>query len=709
MADITLSSGYILRLLASLSSQSQVNNTSTFSYGLYVIKTSGSGKWASGTWYTSARSPYANVIGTNSGSGYDFRNYSQLLVQSGTVTYSHNADGTFTNRELAGVFQDIAGNGELGSGTVYMTVTAPRIARQTTPNIQGGGGFTTGTESQINLPRAVATYTHDVSWSIGTKTGVIGTDVGTSVNWTPPHDVMTELPNAASGPVTITVVTKNGATVIGTTNTAFTLTAGATVVPVVSGVEWTDQNNTVKNNIGAFVQTLSVVKGQVVAGGVYGSTITNRQLIVGGTRLPDGSLVQLATPGLYPASGEATDSRGRTASTDASINVLPYNVPQLGSSGWQVQRANVSNVPDTNGQYLRIDLHAIAASLKVSTIEKNALRVSVRTRPRDGAWVQRNVINPGLTHNGAFQVSGGAAFLGTNSYDVEISLSDNTGTAPVVLITTVGTTVVTLDLRDNRVGVGKMHENGTLDVGGDIYSNNVRVARTDELPVAATETIAGLVARASQAEVNTGTDLVKYVSPNTLNGWGDIGSNVGMQRVIPTSIAISGGGAAVDSEGTIEITTSGVKALSLNGVFKAGGSYKVAYLLLTSGAENIAYRMRKGSVDFSTASTYVMQGIYVSGGWPGSIAGVSGYGVVGSSGLLSVNGQVMAYGELEIHISKGGTAYITMQGVSRSGQTSTQWRHTCDVGSGADTDGITFSVNSPVMNTGSFVKVWEMV
>ena len=117
--------------------------------------------------------------------------------------------------------------------------------------------------------------------------------------------------------------------------------------------------------------------------------------------------------------------------------------------------------------------------------------------------------------------------------------------------------------------------------------------------------------------------------------------------------------------------------------------------------------MRTGGYDYTVAG-YAMQGVYVSGGWPGSIAGVSGYGAVGTAGLLSVNGQVMAYGELDIHIAKTGVACIVMQGVSRSGQTSTQWRHTCDVASGSGTDGMTFSMNAPVLNVGSFAKVWEM-
>lgn len=187
-----------------------------------------------------------------------------------------------------------------------------------------------------------------------------------------------------------------------------------------------------------------------------------------------------------------------------------------------------------------------------------------------------------------------------------------------------------------------------------------------------------------------------------------VGDNVGMRRIKPTSVAVSGGGVTVDQDGTVEITTSGTKALSLNGIFQVGKSYKISYLFNTSGAENIAYRMRKGSADYTVAG-YVLQGIYVSGGWPGSIAGVSGYGAVGTSGLLSVNGQVMAYGELQLFISKIGAVYITGQGVSRSGQTSTQWRHTLDVASGADTDGITFSVNVPVLNVGSYVKVWELL
>lgn len=498
------------------------NNRSLVRRVLVIVKTGSSYAWSNNTSYWSSSGP-------NSQSGtftYNFGNYSSLTLMDRQDWVAHNADGTKSFTSSASVSADTPlGSASIGS----FTVTLKTIPRATTPTVSGG--FTTGAASTINLPRASSSFTHDVTYKIGSLTGTIATGAGTSASWTPPHTLMTELPNAASGTVEITVVTKNGSTSIGTKKINVTLTAAASIVPTISGVTWADDNPTVATNIGAFVQGVSLVKGTVTAAGVHGSTITSKRILLGGQSFAEGTAFLVNGSGTVTAQGEATDSRGRTTTVDSSFTVLPYLPPQIGANGWQVRRANSSNVPDDNGQYLRVDLHAVAASLKPASTEKNALTIQVRTKASDAGWVNRNTINPGLTHNTSFQVSGGAAFSTTKSYEVEITVTDKTSAPPVVLKTTVGTAVVTLDLNGDKVGVGKMHEFGTLDVAGDIYMGGVKVSveghthnasaitagtlAAARLP-AATETAIGAVERATQAEVNAGADGTRYVTPKTL-------------------------------------------------------------------------------------------------------------------------------------------------------------------------------------------------
>lgn len=490
--------------------QEVANNRSLVRTTLTIVKTGSSFMFSSDPSYYGVGAP----SGQSGSFTYNFGNYSSLTLVNREDWIGHSPDGTYSLLSSAYV----NAGGDLGSASIpQFWTTFPAIPRASLPVVSGG--FTTGAAATITMDRASSAFTHDVSWSLGAKSGSLGTGVAASVGWTPPHDLMTELPNAAAGQVMLTVVTKNGATVVGTTNTAIPLTAGAAVAPTVSAVLWDDQNTTVKTSIGAFVQGLSLIKGAVTAAGIHGSTVTMKRLVVAGNSLPESQVFQIVDPGTVVASGEATDSRGRSGSKAGNFTVLAYEAPKIGANDWQVQRANAANVADSNGQYLRLDLHAIAKSLIVGS-EKNSLKVSVRTRPLNGAWTNRNIVTPGLVQNGAIQISGGAAFLGSQSYEVEVTITDNTGVSPLVLRTTVGTTIVTIDLRANQVGIGKMHEQGALDVAGDIYASGIKVSveghtHTGAQVAEATEAARGTVERATAAEVNSGTDTTRYVSPKT--------------------------------------------------------------------------------------------------------------------------------------------------------------------------------------------------
>lgn len=456
--------------------QDIANNRSLVRTALTIVKTGVASGWSNNASYYGVGSP----SGQNGSFTYNFGGSSSLGLVYRDDWVGHNADGTMSFSTSAWVSADTPlGSASIGSFTVWLTT----IPRATTPNVTGGS-FTTGVESTINLPRASGSFTHDVTYSIGTKSGTIGTGIATSVQFTPPDDLMTEAANSPTGTIRLHTVTKNGSTTIGTKDTDFVLNPGATVIPKVNNVLWDDNNTTVKANIGAFVQGQSQVKGSVQAEGIYGSTIvpSSLRVNVNGSYIAENTQFTVGSAGTYTAFGEAADTRGKVVTKTANFTVLPYEPPTIGANGWSVKRANASNVPTDTGQYLRLDLHVIAKSLKPSTTEKNFLKISIRTRPLDGAWSAPQIINPGLVQNGAIQISGGANFLVSKSYLVEVSITDNTGISPLILNTTVPTATVTLDMNGTNVGIGKYHEQGALDVAGDVYSNGKKLINYDEAP-----------------------------------------------------------------------------------------------------------------------------------------------------------------------------------------------------------------------------------
>ena len=501
-------------MVAVTSTQDVENNRSSVRATLYISRASG---------FVADGNMQVGVVinGVQTYWWTGFAQYNTGLTQLADVYQwvNHNADGTASVTVNGGVVGGFTGNPTVSVNVT--TLSLPTIPRATTPT--WSGNFETGVAKTISLPRASSGFTHDLAirfWP-GPEREVIATGAGTSFSWTPAHTLVENIPGASSGSGVLYVTTKSGATVIGEKAVNFTLTAGASIIPTVSAVTWDDDNAVVKAAIGGLVQGLSRVKGTVTAAGIYGSTIVEKRLKVGVTTIAEGVPFTVDGTGTVSASGEAVDSRARLGTLSANFTVLAYEPPKIGSNGWQVRRSDVAGTPATDGTYLRLDLHAIAKSLIVGA-EKNALTVRVKTRPVGGSWTNRNVITPGLSYNTNALITGGAAFLATVSYEVEVSLEDNTGTGATRLVTVIPTSAVALDLNGVQVGVGKYHEQGALDVGpGGIYDNGTRVSvvghtHTGAEVAAATDTARGTVERATQAEVNTGTDTTRYVSPALL-------------------------------------------------------------------------------------------------------------------------------------------------------------------------------------------------
>lgn len=503
-------------------SQDVASNTSTVRQITQMVSSNGSAAYSD------------QMLNTNTINGvYTIWVQGAASYGAGTYTISdsyrvipHDANGN-ANATVVSAVQDTTGSFALS--VTVTTLTLPNIPRGTTPSISGGGGFTTGSESTISLPRADSSYTHDVSYSFGSQTGTIATGVGVSTTWTPPHSLLTEIPNSVSGTVDITVVTKQGATVIGSKKVGFSLTAAPTVVPVVSAVTWTDQNSVVATNIGAFVQGQSIIKGTVSASGTQGSTIVSKSLTIAGTPFSETQAWQPTVPGTVAGSGSATDSRSRTGTKNQDFSVLPYTPPTI--TDVLIRRATNAAGAVGDGEWLRMDITAAVQSL-ISGTEKNSLNLKVETRPTGGAWTTRNnVTHTSLVYNNALvMVSGGNVFPVAQSFEVRITVTDNIGQSATV-IRSIGTGGASFDIAANGTGHGKIHERGGIDVAGkgyftdDVLVNDVVLSKvghthTGSEVAAATETARGTVERATQAEVDAGTDTTRYVSPKGIRDRG---------------------------------------------------------------------------------------------------------------------------------------------------------------------------------------------
>lgn len=102
-----------------------------------------------------------------------------------------------------------------GSGTFVLN-SIPRASTFTvTPN-----PVTTGDDVTIAITRASTSFTHDITWTSETDSGTIATASATGTTWTVDTDILDSDPSTV---IEIKVVTKNGATVIGSSTKDLTI------------------------------------------------------------------------------------------------------------------------------------------------------------------------------------------------------------------------------------------------------------------------------------------------------------------------------------------------------------------------------------------------------------------------------------------------------------------------------------------------------
>ncbi|MGF3056140.1 DUF859 family phage minor structural protein [Microbacterium sp. YY-01] len=491
-------------------------------------------KWrrTGSTGYTShsGGASYSITIGTGSGNridgGYNFnagaggaiaaqtiRSWSRVITAGSSV----NVTGTFNSDTSAA-----------GSGSISVSQS---IAFASRPTFVGGASFDAGAAVTINTNRQSTAYLHDITFRVGDATGWIGQNVAGSIAWTPDLELLEQFPNSGSLGGYIRVITKQGSTTVGETYTNFTLRAPASSGPTVTAVTAYDTNQTVRTAIGAFVQGLSRIQLTVDAAGKYGASVKSSSLIIGDRTIQGGETYTPSQAGNISVVGRATDSRGKTGETTGQLTVLAYQPPSV--TRFTVTRVNSTGTPDDEGAYLRVDVKAAATSL-VNNGEKNSVTVQVDTKEHGQVlWTPRQTFGSGLTVDAQHTVTGGGIFISTKSWDVRIRVSDKLTTA--VHETTVATATVTLDLNGPYVGVGKIHEDGALDVGpGGIRDDGYWVLNTSKLATTA-DLASGVPGKLVTADLaQTLPDPLESFANNTSNitidqnTWGNIAGGTGL-------------------------------------------------------------------------------------------------------------------------------------------------------------------------------------
>ena len=431
------------------SSQSVENNTSTIYWTVMSA-----GGWGTSESYVMAGPVTVSIAGVTVYSRADrCRMHVGETLGSGSFTLTHNSDGTqsFSAWAEAAIYTYAI------SSTRYdYYVELPQIPRAS--NVFVLYGNTIGSQIDIGISRAVSSFTHTLTWRFGGRTGTIAeSSSSTSITWTPPLDLSSQIPNSESGTGTLTCITYNGNTEIGRKSISFTLKVPSYIGPSINKFESSIVPVDIKN-CGLYVKNHTAVKWDVTAYGSYGSTI--KKCTISGQNLSytftNTSTSYTRTSETLTISGEkiytvtVTDSRGRTASKTGRITILDYNSPVITSAN--SFRSNADGTLNGSGEYVTHKLTASFYTLQGN----NTIKIEVFNKESSNpTYSKKSVIikndSDYKTVNYSYTYPD-SSFKADTKYDFKIVISDSIGQSSTVY-THVGTKNVPINIASDNSSI----------------------------------------------------------------------------------------------------------------------------------------------------------------------------------------------------------------------------------------------------------------
>lgn len=371
-------------------------------------------------------------------------------------TVDHSSDGTksLTIKAVFNIQATISGT-YYGSITASATVTLDSIPRASSVFATS---VNLGAASTITISRASSSFTHTLTYKFGSASGTIVTKTtATSVSWTPPLSLASQIPNATTGICTITCTTYSETTSIGSKTCTHTLTVPASVKPTIGSLTAERIDGTVPSDWGIYVQTKSKAKLTINgAVGSYGSTIKSYSISGGGFT---GAAVTLTTGflnnyGNITFTATVTDSRGRvSAEATVVIEVVRYFAPYF--ERYSSQRCNSEGTLMDDGTYvLGNALYNRAPCENLNRVTRSIFY----KKTSDTEWINSGYI----FSSGDPIVFGGGNFSTEYSYDIKYTIQDAFNTVSVIDL--ISTAAVVMDFKSGGKGVavGKVSETDNM-------------------------------------------------------------------------------------------------------------------------------------------------------------------------------------------------------------------------------------------------------
>lgn len=336
-------------------------------------------------------------------SGFDFLGWSR---SSSATTPSYSAGDTY------GVTFESAGSRTVDMYAVW------GVSKSTVTASSGeiGNANTGATPVTITINRANASYTHTISYAFGSAHGtIVEKTSSTSVSWTPPASLASQIPNASSGTCTITCTTYNGNTSLGSTTTTCTLYVMANIRVKVGTVTLAETVTGLNAKFGGYVQGKSKIAFSISTNttDARGASLSSAVTTVNGQSFNGTSF----TTGAINASGTVsytitfTDTRGKTDTATGTFTVLAYSSPtsQITSLSRAANNADV----------------VVAYKWGISPVSNNNDKtIKIYAKPNtSSSWGSpKTTITPtGYTGTASYTITG---LSSSTAYDVRVDVID---------------------------------------------------------------------------------------------------------------------------------------------------------------------------------------------------------------------------------------------------------------------------------------------
>ena len=381
-------------------------------------------------------------------------------VSKYSVTVDHQADGSgpisvYTN---LGVYVNSSG-GEVGRINQTEELELPRIPRVSTLT---AAGVELGQEMTITITRAAEGFTDTVSWSCGSESGTIATKTAlTQLKWVPPVSLAAQAPEATQAAVVLTVTSFLEGTQVGSKDTAVPCAIPESVVPTLA-VTVEDRMGYL-SKFGGYVQNQSQARVVTQAAGAYGSTIKSITAKCGSLSASGADVsFALGQSGSVPITVTVTDSRGRSASFDTSITVLPYRLPQVTIR--EAYRCDETGQQQPDGQWLKVVFDGSVTALAGNSATYRGI-CTVHNGDTTRTVLLADYTGQQTVTAGSFLLTAGV----DTAYDCRVSVQDDFNTVTSVdMLVSVAFALMDFCRDTKAVGIGMRAKNaGKLSIGLD--------------------------------------------------------------------------------------------------------------------------------------------------------------------------------------------------------------------------------------------------